>query len=633
MVKRTGKKEVVKLFHDFDAFEQFLDDIEASENGSGVKEPSAPKKIFLGPGGGVIDFLHPREQHPVSTGFMRAASIELQDYIKAKELHGRDFLQFLPLVALPGDILARETCPASPVEALAQPPPNDYHQDESALSLKPGGHVKLTPKGEYISEQYGFVSLESNRLSVLSPLKISRDQLRVDWLIPPDHPQDVDVDRQMLDFWLATVGVKTELESALPDLMRAVNEGTLAAGHYLIASGQPPVHGEDGKIEWYVDIHQSIGRELPDGRIDFREQNYVVNVDAGQTVARLKPATRGIPGRDIKGRVQPANAGKPGQLFAGDHIRQERVGSEILYIAEMDGALHHINDRLFVTNVLVLPSGVNYQTGNIDFAGDVIIQGAIASGFSVRAGGDVIVTDSVENGSVIESQGSVNVARSISGKRTFVKAAVNVRAQYVVEATIKAGHDILLANYSMHAKLRAIGIIQVKKGVGEYGGSIMGGETWATQGIDIFTAGTVAWIKTELIAGILPEQTEKLDKLQASIEGKNIHINQILDYFGLVNIDLNKIRSKIEHAEGMVQKSMALRAKYLAKAGKALQNLLTEKAELVAEIGPAPENAEIKIRESVYPNVIVCIANKRRKLESEMGSITFQLQQDKLVTR
>ena len=79
------------------------------------------------------------------------------------------------------------------------------------------------------------------------------------------------------------------------------------------------------------------------------------------------------------------------------------------------------------------------QTGNIDFNGDVIIHGPITSGFTVQAGGDVFVAGTVDDGIKIIAQGDVAVSRSISGKRTLVKAGKTLRAQIVNEALVMAG--------------------------------------------------------------------------------------------------------------------------------------------------------------------------------------------------
>jgi len=284
-----------------------------------------------------------------------------------------------------------------------------------------------------------------------------------------------------------------------------------------------------------------------------------------------------------------------------------------------------------------VPESVSCNTGNIHFAGDVVVQGSVDAGFSVYAAGNVIITGTVESGSGIFAQGDVVVGVSIMGKRTVVKAGGFIRTQNIHEATVSAGRDILLSGYAFHARLRAGGFIQVTKAGAQsskYSGSIMGGEAWASSGIDTNSAGTPAWGHTELMAGILPEQSEKLDDLQKNIEVKNTHIRQLLDHFGLTSINLDKIRGMIEQSQGLYRKSMALKAKSLAKAGKKLQELLAKREQILAQIGPVSDMVEIKIRERAYPNVVIRIGNKKRMLSSELGelgAVRFHIDNQELI--
>ena len=67
-----------------------------------------------------------------------------------------------------------------------------------------------------------------------------------------------------------------------------------------------------------------------------------------------------------------------------------------------------------------------------------------------------------------------------------------------------AGKDLRLGSYIYLGHLRSGGQVKVAKGAGEKGGAIMGGETWALQGIDVHWAGTPANTSTLLVAGLGP---------------------------------------------------------------------------------------------------------------------------------
>ena len=59
-----------------------------------------------------------------------------------------------------------------------------------------------------------------------------------------------------------------------------------------------------------------------------------------------------------------------------------------------------VGRKISVLNVYHVPGNVGYATGNIDFAGSVVIRGDIENGFVVKAEGDVTVGGNVEGGSI-----------------------------------------------------------------------------------------------------------------------------------------------------------------------------------------------------------------------------------------
>jgi uncharacterized protein len=628
MTKESDHRKEFKLTHDFDALTEFLDEIENPDEGD-FSDDSDINIEFLAQNGDKILFLHPQLGHHVSAGFVIAHSTETINFIKADNFYDQDFSRFQPLIALPGNKLAIKAAPKSSSSSESEEHLKKDRKIERR-KLKNGTNVAINDSCEFIAEQYGFIILRNGTLSIISPLYVPHDKLRIDWILSPDMPTDIN--RQMIEFWLSDAGIASLPGESLNDLIESIQAGIYEPGHYAVFSGNPPVPGEDGKIEWLVDIHLSPGKELPDGKIDFRERNYVVSVTEGQMLGVLKPPTQGTPGSNIFGLPLPARDGIPLQIEDGEYVRKEEKNEDIVFFSEINGAFHFDNKTVFITDVLILPEGVNYKTGNISFGGDVVVEGNVESGFSIKAGGDIIITESVEDGSTIEALGKITVGSFINGNRVIIKAGLSVYAQYVNEAVIKAGRDIILGNYVRHAKLRAQGLIKVKKNYGKLGGSLVGGESWAGQKIDVHIAGSEVWIKTELVAGISPKQAEKLDQIQESIEEKNNHMRQILGHFGLLDIDLKKLKSIIESEQGIKKKSMALRAKYLVKTGKQLQMLLAEKVEIEDKAGPTPKDAEVVIREKAHPSTIIAIGKSKRKIDSTTGPTRFYLQNDVMVT-
>jgi len=279
MKSKQADKPLVNKDHDFEAFDQFLDEFLVTDNtlppDFADKSEEAPPQTFLGPSGSEICFVRPGGRQPVFPEYMEAVSLETKNILAAEEISISELQQARVLVAFSGDLLAFErekNCPSE--TGGSQGSSGTLYVPENALTLEPGSHVKRTVKGEYFAERYGFVCLVDNQLTVLSPIRINSDMLKVEWLVPANHPSGVD--RQMLDFWLTDRGVLIEPVADLDALIKTVNKGSSDAELYSIASGQAAVPGEDGRIEWLVNVGQTSGKEHPDGRIDFRERDYVV---------------------------------------------------------------------------------------------------------------------------------------------------------------------------------------------------------------------------------------------------------------------------------------------------------------------------------------------------------------------
>ncbi len=570
-------------------------------------------RVYLGQNRKQLNHVLLDGEKTVSLQILEERSSAMQILLGSEELETSDLEKFRDMVVFPGDLLAYE----------AKEDASEHTNPEHTSILEPGPNVRLSSRGEYFARRYGFVCLLNDTLSVLSPIRIDRNRVKADWLIPPKHP--VGLEKNMLELWISKENILLDPIENIDQLIDDLNTKTLEPDVYTIVSGTAPLEGTNGRIEWQVNVTKSSGTIDADDHMDFRERNYVVNVSANQPVAKLIPPTNGKTGLDLTGEEIPVSDGVPVKLKAGDNIITEKDDQTVTFISAIDGVLHYNGFQVSVAKILVLPGGVDYETGNIDFSGDVVVLGQVTAGFTVKAAGNVIIHDTVERGCRIIAQGDITVAKGIVGDRTFVKAGGTILAQNVHEATIQAGQDIILENYSLHAKLWSCGFIRVKKGTGQQGGSIMGGEAWASDGIDVYVAGSHAWKETKLTTGILPDTIEELVILDKGIEVKNIQSKQLLDFFGLATINPDKIRDLIKKAEGVRRKSLALRAKYLSKVGKDLKGLLNDKQEVLESIGPPPEHVEIRIRRKAFPNVIIGLGDQHQHLDTEQGKTRFKL--------
>ena len=559
-------------------------------------------------------------------------SIELDALRQSEGLDEAAAQKVRGLSVVPGEVLARtlpaqEGQPGQDVFGREVPPP-----EVPALPLDVGLNVTRSSEGECRAERYGYVCLLENRLSVVSPLWIDGENSQVYWLVLDEHPQPVTLEMVQQD--LADLGVVEGIqEEQIQSLAARVREGHHQPGAFLIATGTKPQDGQDARVEMLVDMNRRVGKEREDGSIDFREVNFTPPVQANQSVARRTPPTLGTAGRDVKGNLLPAQDGQDQLLTAGDNIRMEREGDVEQFFSTINGALKLVGDELSAVEVLTINGDVSFSTGNLHFGGEIIVNGSVVQGFSVKAGGSVTITGMVEAGGTVMAQGDITVGHGIVGRKTKMVAQGDVHGQFVQEATVVAGKDIVLGNYVYHAHLRAGGKVSVAKGKGKRGGSIAGGQTWALQGVDVHQAGSPAGTLTPLIVGLDTKQAQQLDRLKNRIETCHEHILRLLKQFGLTDIELGQIQMMIKAATGPRRKILAHHAQKLGQLTQVHQQVLAERQQLEEQVGGTLQETEIAIREMAFPGVTIRLGEHQRQLTEPIQAPRFHLADDKLVER
>ena len=166
----------------------------------------------------------------------------------------------------------------------------------------------------------------------------------------------------------------------------------------LIACGRKPEDGEDGQIEFHFSLEKNIRNvleEKEDGRIDFREACKIENVLQGQLLVTRKPAGKGTNGTDVFGRDVAAKKGREAVMPIGKNVTLSEDKNSLF--AKISGVASLQSGKVIVAPAYTVNGDVDMAVGNIDFDGDVLIEGNVNSGFSVRADGTVTVMGVVED--------------------------------------------------------------------------------------------------------------------------------------------------------------------------------------------------------------------------------------------
>ncbi|MCL1848118.1 MAG: FapA family protein [Clostridiales bacterium] len=219
----------------------------------------------------------------------------------------------------------------------------------------------------------------------------------------------------------------------------------------IVAYGVRPRSGKDAVLTYHVDVDSHMKPiERNDGTVDFKSLGIIRETKKGDVLCSKTQWTPGTPGTDVMGNTIPPISGIDLDLPAGQNTEISEDGLRL--IASMDGHLSIIANKFNILNTYVVRGGVNTETGNIDFLGNVMIFGDVLEGFSVRATGDITINGVVESaqvsagGSLVIRGGFIGITgeleagenctcKFVNGGRITVKGTL--KTMYVMNAIVK----------------------------------------------------------------------------------------------------------------------------------------------------------------------------------------------------
>ena len=283
--------------------------------------------------------------------------------------------------------------------------------------------------------------------------------------------------------------------------MQNIEEGVKSLSPFVCAEGDPPVHGENARIERRFELGVK-GRPvvIEYDRVDYKNLNLFVLAKKNDVLAVRVPQTRGTPGKNIYGDRVPARDGRPVPLPQG---KNTQIIGENELVATLDGQIVDTGRLISVDPHLVL-NGVGVATGNINFTGSIEVKGDIAAGFKVKATGDINVSG-VINGAEVEGR-NIYVSGGVNGMdRAKIVAEEDIRAAFCEMADLQANRDIYIADVALHSQMRAGRkiIMEGKKG------QIMGGRAMAGEEVQAQYIGNASNIITRVSVGVDPNTQRK----------------------------------------------------------------------------------------------------------------------------
>jgi uncharacterized protein (DUF342 family) len=409
---------------------------------------------------------------------------------------------------------------------------------------------------------------------------------------------------------LAAAGVVKGIDKgAVERAVRTANERGRYTGS-ILARGEPPLAKNIPHVRWLVPIEWSgllptAPAGSPEGAktessvekavaavaakakiAELPVKIQTMQVNAGTPLAEIHPGDpEGRAGWDLRGAVLGPERGIAMPLSHDDSVTETPVGDGLRLGAARSGTLHYDGKDLKISSLKGIKEDVGKATGNINFPGELRIQGNVASGFSVMAGLNVLIGGRVES-SLVSAGGKAVITGGIRGAgKGVVRARSTIETAFVEEATLLAVDDIRVAKGCVRCNIKTNGKLLIT----EETGKLAGGVCRARRGVEVQELGSEKGNQTEVSFGQDYLVKDQIEMLEGELEK--------------VNAVLKRIEGRIAAAEANPTVLNAARAEKLR--GLKMREQLNMKLFTLREKFEVHHESELRIRGPVHPGVVM----------------------------
>lgn len=427
----------------------------------------------------------------------------------------------------------------------------------------------------------------------------------VAWLMlfPPSDPSDV-LDKAAIEAALLEQKVTTGIDASVIDYMAEMRP------YFALipcACGTPVQEGEDGRvIEHYPrQLNKSVKLDER-GVADYRALNYMQVINEGDAICDIIHPKAGVAGMRVDGVVAEPRAGKAAIVPAGANTKISEDGTKLL--AAKNGHLEFDGNKFLVKLILDIPTDVDYNTGNIDYNGDVHIRGDVRGTFVVKATGNITIDGLVE-AATVEAGGDVLISCGVLGdNNAMIKSGGNVRAKYIDNCVVYAAKSVF-ADCIMSSQIYSDETVQVLSGRG----AIIGGTVVAAHAIKSRIVGTESGRKTEIELGTLTYV-----KMEKGIDTAELKAD--MDELQQLERDIAFLKKRQRMEEDEEKENPRLEAALTRKAAVCarIEDMTTRQQEL-EELKPDPTKCRFEAS-TVYPPTMLTISGAIWKFEDTKNS-------------
>jgi uncharacterized protein (DUF342 family) len=510
------------------------------------------------------------------------------------------------------------------------------------VDLKAGENVTLGDGGlRCTADIYGYVCRHGDQVSVVPPVWIGEGKeavyfLNLSGMPPAEYPSVEEIQELLRRQGKGVQGFRAERWA---EVLQGMHEGEAGQRLVVVSEGTPAQAGRDAEFRWALDVDEKPGTILDDGSIDFRDRHLVTVVDKDEIIGKLIPAQPGVAGKDVFGNEIAAPVPLEIEVAAGPKVRVEKEESGVSYYAAAEGGVTTVAEtkkerdrvrkkiKIDLYALFTIDGDVDYNTGNIDFNGDVYIKGSVRSNFSVKATGSVSVGELVEGGARVHAGRDILVQAGVVGRTTQLAAGGSVTAKFIQEASVRTGGDVKVGTYLLEATVRARGsVIALGKGEGK-GRAVVGGLIWGARGIEARSLGSPSNANLRIVTGVDPDEVAHVEQLRARMRTCEEQQRKVLmTSFGLRHLDPELIKQKLRACSDPQDKKLLLRGvRMLSELTEKRQSSQKEMEAVVEAQRKLARQAAVVVSNELFAGVEIRVGEHSIKIQEDKERVSIRL--------
>jgi uncharacterized protein (DUF342 family) len=384
----------------------------------------------------------------------------------------------------------------------------------------------------------------------------------------------------------------------------------------LIAKGLAPRVGKSSRLKPLV--QNALDRILKpqtvgNARVDMRNLGAIICVQKGTELLRRMPPTEGRRGFTVGGDFIDSKSGDWIKFIPGDGTVISD-GDENLLLADISGMPKFKDQKMWVDNIYTC-KGVNVGSGNVNYAGSVLVNGDVTEKMEIHATGDVTVNGFVES-ATIHAGGDIIITEGAMGKvndsateySTSLTSKGSVHVQHGQGLDINCNGNVTVGRQLAYSRINCRGKVTIGA-IDKPNGNIF---ACTVKCQDKITAGTLGAVSGSNLSidysegfNTLLERKDTLDELLNKIKQNN---QRHLERINIINSKFipKDMQTRVDEANQLFKSETQL-----------LEWLETKSKEMIQAKEQYQTNIQLIANKRVYPGVVVKLNNRTWRADRE----------------